>query len=304
MQNGSGFEKYRCYRLENDCLQLSTMDLGATVTSLRFHGREMVLGYARAETYRERDAYLGAVIGRCANRIAGASFSLGGEIFRLSANEGSKQLHGGPEAFDRRVWTGEATNQQLRFFLSSPDGDNGYPGNLQAAVTYRLDGACLRMDFEAICDRDTVYAPTSHLYFDLSGRGRALEASLQIQADRYVEVDEELLPTGRLLPTRGRYDFRRLRPIGEDYDHCFVLDGQDCCRLEDGGVALEIRTDFPGVQIYTGRFLPPPHHANSGVAIEPCFFPDSPNQPGFPSVLLPKERRFHRWIEYHFRKTQ
>lgn len=294
------FGGYHLYMLSNGILDLSVTDLGATVTSLRYRGRETVLGYASAAEYLTGGAYLGALIGRYANRIGGAAFSLGGRRYTLPANEGCNQLHGGPDAFDKRRWSLREDEGALVFSLDSPDGDNGFPGNLTAAVRYTLEGDMLRMDYEAVSDADTVYAPTSHMYFDLSGRRQILDARLQINASHVLEVDGSLIPTGQLLPAEGAFDFHTLRPVAADYDHCFVLDGEDCCVMEDGGLRMEVRTDFPAVQIYTGAFLPAPHGANGGLAIEPEFFPDSPNRPAFPSTLLRAGESFHRWATYRF----
>ena len=294
------FGDCRLYTLANDELELKVTDLGATVVSLRYRGRETVLGYDSPALYREKGAYLGAAIGRYANRIGGAAFTLNGKRYELPANEGKNQLHGGPASFEARRWQAEERDDALVFRLFSPDGDNGYPGNLNVSLRYSLDGAVLRLDFEADSDADTVFAPTSHMYFDLSGRGRVLDARLWVNADAYLEVDAGLIPTGRLLPTEGDFAFDGLRLVERDYDHCFVLRGEHACAMEDGGVCMDVYTDLPAVQIYTGAFLPPPHAANAGLAIEPEFYPDSPNRPEFPSTLLRAGEHFHRWAEYRF----
>ncbi|MBR1456118.1 MAG: galactose mutarotase [Oscillospiraceae bacterium] len=296
------FGAYELYTAEEGDVRLRVTNLGASVVSLRFRGRETVLGYDDPSLYLEKDAYLGAAIGRYANRIGGAAFPLNGVLCRVTPNEGANQLHGGPASYDKRPWRVAAAEDALRFELDSPDGDNGFPGALRAAVTYTLLQDGLRVDYEADCDSDTVYAPTSHLYFDLSGRGSSLDARLRVNADRVVETGEGLIPTGRLLPAEGRFDFRALRVVAEDYDDCFVLNGEDCCTLEDGGLRMDVRTDLPAVQIYTGTFLPAPHAARRGLAIEPEFFPDSPNHPEFPSTLLRAGERFHRWAEFRFRE--
>ena len=289
------------YTLSSEELCLRVCSLGATVVGLRFGERDCVLGYDSREDYCAGTAFLGATVGRCANRIAGTPLSLNGEPLSLVPNEGANQLHGGPSAFDRREWQAELLEgDALRFTLRSPDGDNGYPGNLDAAVTYRLAGSTLRIDFEGISDRDTFFAPTNHMYFDLSGRRNILDSRMRLSADRYVEPDAELIPTGRLLPAEGDFDFRRLRPIARDYDHAFVLSDRHACTLCDGGVQLDIYTDFPALQVYTGTFLQPPFGPRQGVALEPEFFPDSPHHPDFPSILLPAGQRFHRWAEYRF----
>ena len=294
------FGDCRLFTLANEELELKVTDLGATVVSLRYRGRETVLGYDSPALYREKSAYLGAAIGRYANRIGGAAFTLGGRRWELPANEGVNQLHGGPESYDRRRWQAEERGGALEFSLFSPDGDNGFPGNLRATLRYSLSGAALRLDFEAECDADTVYAPTSHMYFDLGGRGKVLDARLWLNADAWLEVDGGLIPTGRLLPTEGDFDFHSLRRVERDYDHCFVLSGEHACTMADGGLRLDVYTDLPAVQIYTGAFLPPPHGANAGLAIEPEFYPDSPNRPDFPSTLLRAGEHFHRWATYRF----
>lgn len=294
------FGGYRLFILQSGQLEAAVTDLGATLQSLRYRGRELVLGYDRPEDYLAGTCYLGASIGRYGNRIGGAAFPLNGETVRLTPNEGPNQLHGGPMAYDKRRWEAEPLEDGLRFTLLSPDGDGGFPGNLRAAVNYRLRGDALRIEFEGECDRDTVYAPTNHSYFDLAGDGKALEASLWLGADRVVEVGDGLIPTGRLLPAEGEFDFSVLRRVGQDYDHCFVLRGEHACALSAGGLRMDIFTDFPAIQVYTGRFLTPPHRVNGAIALEPEFYPDSPNHPEFPSTLLRAGEKFRRWAEYRF----
>ena len=138
------------------------------------------------------------------------------------------------------------------------------------------------------------------MYFDLSGKGRVLENNLWLNAERYVEPGEGLIPTGRLLPAEGDFDFRSLRRIGRDYDHAFVLSGEQACTLQAGGRQMDLYTDFPALQVYTGDFLHPPHGPNQGLALEPEFFPDSPNHPGFSDITLRAGQRFRRWAEYRF----
>ena len=151
-------------------LRVEIADLGATVTGIAFRGRPVLLGYETPEEYLTGSAYLGALVGRYANRIAGAAFHLNGKRYALLKNEGENQLHGGPNAFDKRRWQAEILEENsVRFTLFSPDGDNGFPGNLTASVTYTVSGGTLRLDFEGDSDADTVFAPTSHMYFNLDG---------------------------------------------------------------------------------------------------------------------------------------
>ncbi len=299
------FGNYTLFTLSNGELSLAVTDLGATAVSLRYHGQETILGYALPEDYLAGTAYIGAAIGRYGNRIGGAAFELNGVRCALTPNEGPNQLHGGPDSYDKRRWDAEPLGDEaIRFTLFSPDGDNGFPGDLKAAVTYRLSGGTLRLDFEGESSADTVYAPTSHMYFDLSGRRRVLEDELWLGADRYVEPGEGLIPTGRLPAAEGAFDFRTPRPIGQNYDHAFILTGEHACTLRAGGIAMDLYTDFPALQVYAGEFLPPPFGPNGGLALEPEFFPDSPNHPDFPSTLLRAGEPFRRWAEYRFSRTE
>ena len=300
MVTKTNFGGYELYTIEKGELSVSVTTLGATVTGLRFRGRDCVPAYDSPEGYLGGTAYLGAAIGRYGNRIAGARFTLNGKEYVLPANEGENQLHGGPDSYDRRVWTAEVLDDAVRFTLLSPDGDNGFPGNLSAAVTYSVRGGTLRLDFEGDSDADTVYAPTSHMYFDLSGRENCLEAELSVKASRYLEVDGGLIPT-EVTPVAGtRFDFLAMRKIRKAYDHCFVLDGETACILRDGKTQMTIVTDFPALQVYTGEFLPAPFKAFGAVALEPESYPDSPNRPDFPSTTLRAGEHYHRWAEYRF----
>ena len=175
MISQKAFGEYQLYTLSSETLSVSVSTLGATVQRLRFLGRDCILGYESPEEYLAGSAYLGATVGRVGNRIGGSAFTLDGVRYALSPNEGENQLHGGPDSFDRRRWEAEIPGgNALRLTLFSPDGDNGYPGDLSAAVTYRVAGGTLRIDFEGESDRDTVFAPTNHMYFDLSGKGQVL----------------------------------------------------------------------------------------------------------------------------------
>lgn len=295
------FGEARLYTISNENLSVSLSSRGATVVSIRYLGRETVLGYDSDEEYLQGTSYLGATVGRVGNRIGKAELPLNGKLWPLVPNEGENQLHGGPDSYDRRLWTAEELDAlALRFTLTSPDGDNGYPGTLQAAVTYRVQGSTLRIEFAGISDRDTVYAPTNHMYFDLSGRGNILEDELWLGADRYVEPGEGLIPTGRLLPAEGAFDFSSLRKVGQEYDHAFVLTGEHACALRAGGIRMDLYTDMPGLQVYTGRYLNPPHRPFQGLALEPEYLPDSPHFPSFPSIELKAGETFLRWAEYRF----
>ena len=296
MVTKTNFGAYALYTVESGELALSVCTLGATVMRLKYRGEDRVPFYETPEAFAADTAFLGAAIGRYGNRIAKARFTLGGREYRLPANEGENQLHGGPNAFNKREWTAEVLRDAVRFTLFSPDGENGYPGNLTAAVTYSVVGSTLRLDFEADADADTIYAPTSHMYFDLAGKADNRGALLRVNASRYLAVDKALIPT-EVTPVEGtRFDFRRLRAIEDSYDHCFVLDGEEACCLSDGGVKLTLRTDFPALQVYTGG----PFQAFGAVALEPEAYPDSPNRPDFPDTSLRAGEHYHRWATYCF----
>lgn len=293
------FDGYDLFTLSSGDLEVSVTDLGATVTKLRFHGRTLSLGYDTAAEYLAGRAYLGAIIGRFANRIGGGAFMLNGRRYELTKNENGNTLHSA-DAFNARRWQGEIVGDGVRFTLFSPDGDKGFPGDLTARVTYTVDGGTLRIDFEGDAAEDTVFAPTTHLYFNLDGTPDIRAHILQMDAAGVLEADKALIPTGRVLPADGAFDFSSPRPIGQDYDHCFVLKGETACRVSAGGVRLTLTTDFPALQLYTGAFLGDAIGANRGFAIEPEFYPDAPNRPEFPSALLRGGMHFHRYAKYSF----
>ena len=223
------FGAYRLFVLESEELRVSVTELGATVTAVDYRGRRVGLGYERAEDYLAHDAYLGAIVGRFANRIGGGRFPLGGRTVELDRNEKGNTLHGGADSWDRRIWSGRVEGESAVFTLLSPDGDRGFPGNLTARVRYTVTGSELRIDFEGETDADTVFAPTSHMYFNLRGEGSVLGMEMQIGARGVLEVDGALIPTGRILPAEGDFDFSSPRPIARSYDHAFVLEGTRAC---------------------------------------------------------------------------
>ena len=177
----SDFFGYDSFTISSERLSVRVMTLGATVIDFRFDGRPVALRFETAQEYLDSDAYLGAIVGRYANRIGGARFTLNGKTYELPANEGKNQLHGGKNSYDRRIWDAEVCGDSaVRFRLFSPDGDNGYPGNLSIAVTYTVAGDRMRIDFEGDCDADTYFAPTTHLYFNLGGAPTVLDTRLWI----------------------------------------------------------------------------------------------------------------------------
>ena len=217
----SDFFGYDSYTISSERLSVRVMTLGATVIDFRFDGRPVALRFETAQEYLDSDAYLGAIVGRYANRIGGARFTLNGKTYELPANEGKNQLHGGKNSYDRRIWDAEVCGDSaVRFRLFSPDGDNGYPGNLSIAVTYTVAGDRMRIDFEGDCDADTYFAPTTHLYFNLGGAPTVLDTRLA----------GEIRRTAGLLAGKGHRGLRRpLLPAGRR-----VRLPRECRRRGDG----------------------------------------------------------------------
>ncbi len=312
--------------------------LGARLTSLRLARPgappvELVLGHARLRDYLEDDGYLGATIGRFANRIARGRFTLDGESFQVPPNNGPNALHGGPRGFDQALWRAmPEPGAALRLAHHSPDGDQGFPGAVEVGLRVRLTGpATLALEYEASTTRPTVVNLTNHSYFNLAGEGSGdiLGHWLTIAADRFTPVDGTLIPTGELREVAGTpFDFRAPHRIGErigagdeqlwhagGYDHNFVLSeppGPDGLRFAarlrapDGGLALEVWTSEPGLQFYSGNFLRGawrgrdgvPHGYRMGLCLETQHFPDSPNQPHFPDTVLRPGQVFRSRTEY------
>ncbi|CCG09760.1 aldose epimerase family protein [Pararhodospirillum photometricum] len=284
--------------------------------------RRVVLGYQSIEAYRHNPCYLGATIGRCANRIADDHFVLDGQTSPLPANSaGGIHLHGGPQGFSRRPWrVVEADQSSVLLALTSEDGDQGYPGRVEVTCRYHLsDSTCLRLEMTGEADAPTLLNLTNHTYFTLADDASADDHFLEIAARFHTPARDTLIPTGEIRFVEGTpYDFRRLRRIGDakvPYDINFVLDGADGtvrpvarARSPQQDLELEVHTDQPGLLLYTGSALfqagpgleGQKHGPGAGFCLETYRFTDSIHQPHFPSVILrPGERYTHR-CEYRF----
>ena len=305
-------------------LELSVTNYGCLIVSLCVpdalgRSQNVVLGHDRLEPYLDAP-YFGALVGRFANRIANARFSIDGVTHDLSPNDAPNHLHGGFKGFDKRVWdveTAAATNA-VRFRRRSADGEEGYPGALDVEVTYSVgDDNDVWMKCEATTDAPTHVNLTQHTYFNLRGSGDVLDHRLTIDASRYLPVDSRLLPTGELAPVANTpFDFQepiaigaRMRArhdqltIGGGYDHTFVLNNGNghlaqAARLFDpsSGRTLEVSTTEPGLQCYSGQAA-----GHRGFCLEPQHFPDSPNRPEFPSTLLRPGERYRSLTGYTFK---
>jgi aldose 1-epimerase len=309
-----------CIQLVNghgDSVRL--LNLGARVCGIRLqtrHGaREVVLGYGNAQDYSGDRWYMGCVAGRYCNRIGGAQFAIDGRTYPLPANEGRNLLHGGSEGFHRQFWTGRQLGpDRAEYHLLSPDGDQGFPGELAASVGYHWnDDRELRVHFEAVTDRPTHVSLTSHMYFNLAGRshegGQTIAGHrLQVNSTAYTPVDNEQIPTGEIRRCRGTaLDFAAARALGPadmslDANLLLKPGGSWAARLwsATGDLALELATTCPALQLYTGGRLGAPFGANAGLCLEPQAYPDAPNRPGFPTTLLRPGERYIARSSYRF----
>lgn len=301
---------------------------GASLRSLAVPDRagrpvDVVLGYDTPGEYRERDACFGAIVGRYANRISGARFTLGGRTFPLEANEGENTLHGGSRGYQNRLWDLEPRGERsVVCTLLSPDGDQGFPGNLRVTVTYTLRDGALSIAYEAVSDADTVLNLTNHAYFNLAGEGDVGDHVLTLAASRYTPAGPGNIPTGELLDVAGTaWDLRRPTPLGDrlahpalaasrGYDQNLVLDGSSpaavvfCPRT---GIEMTMDTDREGVQLYTAGWLDGrggkggrTYGPAAGLCLETQHFPDAVNKPAFPSPVLRAGETFRSETVYRF----
>lgn len=314
-------------------------DYGGIITELHLPDRngeqgDIVLGHATLAEYLVENPYFGALIGRYGNRIGGASFELDGETYTLAQNNGPNSLHGGVYGFDRRLWTARPVESEdgvgLILGYESKDGEEGFPGNLSVEVVYLLThDNRLVFDYTATTDAATPVNLTQHSYYNLAGSGDILGHELMLPASKFTPVDSSLIPTGEIAPVEGTpFDFRVATPIGEriddaneqiafggGYDHNWVLDTETdslnlAARVYEpvSGRLMEISTTEPGIQFYSGNFLDgtragkdgKPIGYRTGFCLETQHFPDSPNQPGFPSTILRPGETYRTRTVYSF----
>jgi aldose 1-epimerase len=323
-------------------VEVKAITYGGIIQSLRVPDRagrfaDVVLGFDTLEGYLTDHPFFGAIIGRYGNRIGKARFTLDGQTYKLAANNGPNHLHGGAKGFDKVVWRAQTIEDKrgpaVAFSRTSPDGEEGYPGNLQVRVVYILtNDNSLVVEYEATTDKATPVNLTQHSYFNLSGEGSGdiLGHELMITADRYTPVDETLIPTGELASVAGTpFDFRKPTAIGaridekhpqlvngKGYDHNWVLTRSGASGLQvaarvrepKSGRTLEIATLEPGLQFYAGNFLDGTikgkqghlYGHRTGFCLETQHFPDSPNQPKFPSTILQPGRRYQTTTTFRF----
>jgi aldose 1-epimerase len=336
------------YCLKNTRGAMATvLDYGGTVQSLQVPSRrghdasgslvDVVLGYDTVQEYEENDGYVGAVIGRFANRIGGGKFTLGGKTYQLARNNGDNHLHGGLKGFDKMLWQAEEQGNTLAFTRISPDGEENYPGRLTVRVAYTLtEDNDLRIVYDAETDDDTVLNLTNHSYFNLNGKGSVLGHNLTVFADMFTESDAGCLTTGKLLAVDGTpFDFRAPKPLGQDinlsdtqlvngggYDHNFVLSEER--RRESqvmkkaavlysagSGIRMTVLTTEPGIQVYSANSLTlrtgkkgSLMGRHDALCLETQVWPNATSFPHFPSAILKKGEHYHSETVYRFEAVE
>ncbi|HOU17951.1 MAG TPA: aldose epimerase family protein [Candidatus Marinimicrobia bacterium] len=327
------------YKISNDKgVSAEIISYGAIVVSLTTPNRngqleDIILGFDDLASYEKDNTFQGAIVGRYGNRIAGGKFSLDGKVYQLNLNDGPNHLHGGPKGFFKVIWDIEQLDSQsVRLTYVSPDGEKGYPGEVKISVVYTItDDDALRIDYYGTTDRPTILNPTSHCYFNLSGspKNTILDHELMLNADFFTPIDEFSIPTGEIRPVVGTpLDFRVPKPIGRDiaaedeqikfgkgYDHNWVINGMPGqVRLaatvyeSKSGRLMECLTDQAGLQFYSGNFLDGSLIGKGGIrynyrcalCLEAQAFPDSPNKPHFPSVVLRPGEEYRQTTIYRF----
>lgn len=307
------------------------LDYGCVVRTLwvpDWQGRlvDVVLGYDTVAEYEDNDGYLGAFVGRHANRIEKGKFCLNGTEYALAVNNGPNHLHGGLRGFNQYVFSSKVEGDRLILTRTSPHGEEGYPGTLIVTVTYSFVKNALMMTYDAVCDGDTVINLTNHSYFNLNGGGSIGEHLLQIYSDTFTENDADCLPTGKILRVDDTpFDFRSAKPIGRDisaedinlkngsgYDHNFILGGtglRTCALLQslESGICMEVLTTQPGIQCYSANFLTTrkgkrgaEYHPRDAICLETQHWPNATSHPNFPSVVLSVGEAYHQETVYRF----
>lgn len=321
------------YTISSGAIRAQISDHGATLVKLFVPDRngnvdDVILGYDHPDDYTAAGTYFGATVGRNANRVGGARFTMNGKIYHMDANDnGVNNLHSGFNYFKDRLWqVVEHTSNLIRLRLDSPDGDQGFPGNAQITVTYMLQDNDLRILYDAVCDQDTVFNMTNHAFYNLAGHEKTalcMEQTLQMNATFFNPDDALNIPTGQLRPVEGTpMDFRTPKAIGRDigcdydalilqggYDHNFEARGEVCATLHDphSGRTMQVLTDCPGIQFYSGNYLDDEpgkggviYSYRSGICLETQFFPDSINHPQWRQPFVKAGAPYHSETVYRF----
>ena len=327
----SGAEVF-LYTISCGGITATVSDLGATLVHVLVPDADgivadVALGYDDPAGYLNGTCFLGAVVGRSANRIKGSEFTIGDRTYAMTPNENGNNLHSGPDFYHTRVWeVAEESDTAVKFHLSSPDGDQGFPGNASIDVTYQLDATGgLHIVYDAVCDKDTIFNLTNHSYFNLAGHdhtGAAMDQLLMLPARVFSVADDESVPTGEMRSVEGTpMDFRSPKPIGQDigadyeplhlqggYDHNFEVFCNPCAVLSDpvSGRTMAVYTDLPGIQFYAGNFLNETgkggtvYGKRTGIALETQYYPDSIHHPEWAQPVTKAGETYHTETVYRF----
>ena len=312
----------QCISIGSGEIECEVITYGAALRSLKVPDRngsfvDVVLGYDSLEDYRTRSGRMGAVMGRCTNRISGGHINVGGKDYQLTLNRGKDHIHGGERGFDKRVWDVESlSDSSVTMHLNSPDGEEGYPGELDVRVTYSVNGMSLRIDYLAHANGDTVCNLTNHSYFNLVGKGDVSGHRVSVLSDSYTPSDPDGIPTGEIRSVGGTcFDLRKEPLMGDvlgdsGFDQNYILSDRHAASAfcDVSGISMDVFTDLPAMQFYTagglkdgtpgkggmtyGRF--------GGLCFEAQFPPDAPNHSEFPSVMLRADEDYRHFVEYVF----
>jgi len=323
-------DDWQLLRLDDGAgLKVEILTLGATVAGISLDGQQLTLQQPDLLLYRPNVGYLGSTIGRYANRIAKGQFQLAGATVQLECNTPPHHLHGGYSGLSGKVWQVLAADtQSVELYCESADGEGGFPGFLRVWQTLSVEQGQLVLTFRAVSDQDTILSLTNHCYFNLDGSADIAAHLLWLAADHFLPIDTLGIPTGEIKPVVGTaFDFSQPRLLAEalqqpdpqllqasGFDHCFVR-GDELWTETDGearlmarlfspasGVQLEVLSTLPGLQFYSGNFLSAPHQRRQALCLEAQYWPDAPNQPGFPSVVLGQGQPYQHKIIYKFNK--
>ncbi len=307
------------HTIKSPGLKATFSDYGARLIGLEVDGVDVVFGTPLNEAHETWDNSAGITCGRHAGRISGSQFTLDGQVHKLVPNRDGFQLHGGPKGFGSTIWNSKKKGNEVAFTLISPDGDQGFPGEMHAKAIYGVTGNVLWTELTATTSRPTVINLTNHAYWNLqgpsAGKDAAFSQEVQMNASRYLITNKNLLPSGEMADvSKTEFDFRKLRPVKQSYDHCFVIDGKrgdlkQALTMRDpkSGRRMEVWSTECAIQFYTAihwdEKLPgkgQPLHQHQAIAIEPQNVPDAPNHLNFPSSFLRPGHTYHNRIEWRF----
>lgn len=307
--------------LKDGNIEAEIESVGARINALRVKGVDIVLGFNSVEDYNKSGCYAGATVGRVANRIAKGRLTLNGKEYQLNVNNGENHLHGGNEGFDKKLFTVlEQMDNSVTMEYVSADGEENYPGNLKFTVKFTVENNSLFMEYTAVSDKDTLWCPTNHTYFNLDGTGKGdcLKNLLQINADKYTPVDSGLIPTGDKRSVKGTsFDYTKLKRIGVDigsnelkaslgYDHNYILASDHAAHAESEktSIKMDVFTDMPCLQFYSGGQLngvkgkSGVYNQYAGFCLEPQYCPNAINMNGFEKPILKKDEINSHYIRY------